>query len=248
MEAPLSPSRRDVIKTLGLGAACLAVGAVHPALAAEEAPPQPFVLPALGYGYAALEPAVDARTMELHHGKHHQAYVDAANRALAQHPAWKKKTAEQLLASIHEAPEPLRAVIRNQVGGHANHTHFWRILAPGGRRRPGTELGLAIDQAFGSLDSLKLRFVDAAMKRFGSGWAWLALNPSGKLEVFSTANQDSPLMHHYTPVIGLDVWEHAYYLNYQHRRLDYVEAAWSLINWSEADALFSKTATSNPTS
>lgn len=226
---------------MGAGVALFALGSLKaenakaPASAPKAPPPQPFTLPPLPYAYDALEPHIDARTMEIHHTKHHQAYIDAANRALAEHPDWMKKTAEELLKDISSAPEGLRLVIRNHVGGHVNHTQFWNILSPKPQRMPSGDLAKAIDRSFGSFDAFRARFIETGMKRFGSGWAWLSLSPAGKLEVHSTPNQDAPAIMGYQGLIGIDVWEHAYYLRYQNLRQSYLEAVWRLINWAEAD-------------
>ncbi|MFA5264022.1 MAG: superoxide dismutase [Opitutaceae bacterium] len=198
------------------------------------------MLPQIDFAYDALEPYIDARTMEIHHTKHHQAYIDAANRALAEFPQWQKKTAEELLRNLNALPEQVRTAVRNQVGGHVNHCLFWDILAPRPKHSPGPKLGAAIERSFGSFDAFKTRFVDISMKRFGSGWAWLSLNRSGQLEAYSTPNQDSPYLTGMIPIVGIDVWEHAYYLHYENRRLDYLEAVWTVLNWSEADSRFEK--------
>lgn len=196
---------------------------------------QPFTLPKLGYGYDALEPHVDARTMEIHHTKHHQAYIDNANKALAKHPDLQKRTAVELLQDLASLPEDVRATLRNNVGGHANHSFFWQILAPNGGGEPTGELAAEIAKSFGSFDAFKKQFADAAMKRFGSGWAWLS-RKGGGLQIHSTANQDSPISEGAVPLLGLDVWEHAYYLHYQNRRADYVAAFWNVVNWSQVAA------------
>jgi Fe-Mn family superoxide dismutase len=244
-------TRREALKTLGAGATLLGLGSLTSrALAAEPSakapgkppPPQPFTLPPLAYAYDALEPHIDARTMELHHTKHHQAYIDNANRALAEFPVWQKKTAEDLLKNLGAVPEQIRLAVRNNVGGHANHSMFWRNLGPRSGGAPAGPLAAAIDQAFGSFDAFKTRLTDAAMKRFGSGWAWLCVQPGGALEVHSTANQDSPLGEGLAPVLGLDVWEHAYYLKYQNRRADYVDAFWNVVAWREVEANFAAAA------
>ena len=247
MKPATALTRREALKTLGAGATLLGLGSLASrALAAgasakapADAPlPQPFTLPPLAYAYDALEPHIDARTMELHHTKHHQAYIDNANRALAEFPEWQKKTAEELLKNLGAVPEKIRLAVRNNVGGHANHTLFWRNLSPRGGHAPAGSVAAAIDQAFGSFDAFKARLTDAAMKRFGSGWAWLAVKPDGALDVHSTANQDSPLGEGLTPLLGLDVWEHAYYLKYQNRRADYVDAFWNVVAWPQVEASF----------
>jgi Fe-Mn family superoxide dismutase len=190
-----------------------------------------FTLPALPYAYNALEPHIDARTMEIHHSKHHQAYINNVNAAIKDSDL-EKLTVEQLIVDLNKVPESIRTTVRNNGGGHANHSLFWTIMGPGAGGKPGGELAAAIDGAFGSFDSFKEAFAKAAATRFGSGWAWLSI-AGGKLEVSSTANQDSPLMEGKKPILGLDVWEHAYYLNYQNRRPDYIAAFWNVVNWNE---------------
>ncbi|HOD04401.1 MAG TPA: superoxide dismutase [Anaerolineaceae bacterium] len=190
-----------------------------------------FELPALKFAFDALEPAIDARTMEIHHGKHHAAYVANLNKALESAPEYYEHTITDILRNIQSVPESIRTAVRNNGGGHANHTLFWDILQPGGAKLPHTSLAKMIDSTFGSYDAFVEKFSQAALTRFGSGWAWLALDAQKKLYVYSTANQDSPLMDGHTPILGLDVWEHAYYLNYQNRRADYIKAFWGLINW-----------------
>lgn len=192
----------------------------------------PFQLPELGYSHDALEPHIDARTMEIHHGKHHAAYTANLNAALESHPELHGKAADELLADLGALPEGIRAAVRNNGGGFANHALFWRTLAPGGAGVPAGELAAAIDSAFGSFDDFKSRFATAAATRFGSGWAWLSVDADGALEVSSTANQDTPVMEGKTPILGADVWEHAYYLKYQNRRPDYVAAFWQVVNWT----------------
>ena len=191
----------------------------------------PFELPALPYAYDALEPHIDARTMEIHYTKHHQGYVNNANAALEKHPEFGKKSVEDLLRNLNAVPEDIRTAIRNNAGGHANHTLFWTVMKAGGSK-PG-DMGTAIDKAFGSFDAFKTQFENAAKTRFGSGWAWLSVKKDGSLVVSSTANQDSPLSEGMTPILGLDVWEHAYYLKYQNKRPDYVAAFWNVVNWDE---------------
>ena len=191
-----------------------------------------FTLPPLPYATDALEPHIDQRTMEIHHGKHHQAYVTNLNAALKDHPDLQAKTIEELLRGINQVPEAIRTAVRNNGGGHYNHTMFWEIMRPGGPREPEGGVADAIRGAFGGLDELKKAVTEAGMKRFGSGWSWLVVDNGGKLLVISTANQDSPIMDNHTPILGVDVWEHAYYLNYQNRRADYVEAWWNVIDWN----------------
>ncbi len=193
--------------------------------------PYPFQLPDLGYAYDALEPYIDARTMEIHHSKHHAGYTAKLNAALEAHPELHDRSAEELLANIDAVPESIRTAVRNNGGGYVNHNLFWDILTPGGAGEPSGALADALNGAFGSLDAFKERFLSTAASHFGSGWGWLAVDGGGGLQVFSTLNQDSPLMQGMTPVLGVDVWEHAYYLKYQNRRPEYLDNFWSLINW-----------------
>ena len=193
-------------------------------------------LPDLAYGHADLEPHIDGRTMEIHHGKHHQAYVSNLNAALESHAELQSKSALDLICDLDAIPESIRAAVRNNGGGHVNHTFFWTLMKPGGGGVPGSALGAAIDQAFGSLDEFKAKFKQAGMTQFGSGWAWLVVNGEGGLEVAKTANQDSPVSHGLTPILGVDVWEHAYYLHYQNRRADYIDAWWNVVDWARVDA------------
>ncbi len=190
-------------------------------------------LPDLPYAYDALEPHIDARTMEIHHGKHHQGYVNNLNAALEDQGDLAERNVEKLLREINSVPEAIKTAVKNNGGGHSNHSLFWRIMSPNGGGSPSGNLSGAIDEAFGSLEDFKSSFSTAAGTRFGSGWAWLVRTASGDLQVYSTANQDSPFMQGDTPLVGLDVWEHAYYLNYQNRRPDYVSAFWNLVNWEE---------------
>jgi superoxide dismutase, Fe-Mn family len=198
----------------------------------------PFTLPDLPYPKDALEPHIDARTMEIHHGKHHKAYIDNANAALEKHANLAGKSVEDLLRDLNAVPEDIRTAIRNNAGGHANHSLFWTIMKPNGGGQPGGDLAAAMEKAFKGFDAFKQQFETAAKTRFGSGWAWLSVKKDGSLVVSSTANQDSPLSEGMTPILGLDVWEHAYYLNYQNRRPDYVAAFWHVINWSEVEKRF----------
>ncbi len=191
----------------------------------------PFEVPSLPYEYDALEPHVDEQTMRLHHDKHHQAYVDKANAAL-QGTEWADRPVEEVLQNLDQLPEDKRTAVRNNGGGHYNHTLFWKIMGPEAGGDPEGALGQAIDEAFGDFDAFKEEFANAAINRFGSGWAWLVRDGSA-LRVTSTPNQDSPLMEGQTPILGLDVWEHAYYLKYQNRRPEYVEAWWNVVNWQE---------------
>ena len=192
-----------------------------------------FEVPPLPYEYNALEPYIDTQTMQLHHDKHHAAYVNNLNNALQNQSQLASWTVEDLVQRINEVPESIRTAVRNNAGGHTNHSMFWQIMKPNGGGEPTGELGSAIQQAFGSFDQFKAAFNDAGVKRFGSGWTWLVLDRSGKLQVISTANQDSPMMDGMFPVMGNDVWEHAYYLKYQNRRPDYLAAWWNVVNWDE---------------
>lgn len=189
-----------------------------------------YTLPALPYAANALEPHIDQQTMEIHHGKHHNAYVTNANNAL-QGSDLGNQSIEDLVSNIDKVPENIRAAVRNNGGGHANHSLFWTVIGPGAGGQPSGALADAIKSELGGFDAFKEAFAKAATTRFGSGWAWLSVDKSGKLVVESTPNQDSPLMHGNTPVLGLDVWEHAYYLKYQNRRPDYIAAFWNVVNW-----------------
>ena len=200
----------------------------------------PFKLPELGYAFNALEPHIDARTMEIHHGKHHAAYTNNLNAALEKHPDLHNRSAEDLIKNLHALPEDIRTPVRNNGGGFINHNLFWEIMRPGGSNKPGGALAKEIDSAFGSFDAFKEALTKAATTRFGSGWGWLVVDASGKLAVTSTANQDSPITDGAKPVLGVDVWEHAYYLNYQNRRPDYLAAWWNVVNWDEVAAKYGK--------
>ena len=200
--------------------------------------PYPFKLPELGYAYDALEPHIDARTMEIHHTKHHGGYVNNLNAALEKYDYLHRYEVEDLLRNLAALPEAIRTAVRNNGGGHLNHSLFWEVIAPGGSQTPVGELAKAIDRSFGSFEGFKERFTKAAATHFGSGWAWLALDAFGKLHVFSTANQDNPVMEGFTPVLGLDVWEHAYYLKYQNRRPEYIQAFWNVVNFDAAEAKY----------
>ncbi len=192
-------------------------------------------LPSLPYPYDALEPYIDARTMEIHHTKHHQAYVTNLNAALEGLPELQALSIEDLLRNISRVPDDKRQAVINNGGGHANHTLFWQIMAPKAGGEPVGELAEAITKAFGGFPAFKEKLSNAAKTRFGSGWAWLVVNGNKALEVYSTANQDSPYMQGHTPILGLDVWEHAYYLKYQNRRPDYIEAWWNVVNWAKVN-------------
>ena len=195
-------------------------------------------LPDLPYDHGALEPHIDGRTMAIHHSKHHQAYVGNLNSALEGHPDLQEKSAIQLIIELNTIPEDIRAAVRNNGGGHLNHTMFWTLMSPDGGGAPKRFVGGAIDDAFGSFDEFKAQFKQAGMTQFGSGWAWLVVNGDGNLEVAKTANQDSPLTHGLVPILGVDVWEHAYYLNYQNRRADYIDAWWNVVDWARVEAYY----------
>jgi superoxide dismutase, Fe-Mn family len=198
----------------------------------------PFELPPLPYDYAALEPHIDEQTMRLHHDKHHQAYVDNANKALAG-TEWEDNSVESVLAELDAMPEEIRTTVRNNAGGHANHTLFWEIMSPDGGGEPEGDLKAAIDDTFGSVDELKALVNDNGVKRFGSGWSWLVHDGTG-LAVYSTPNQDSPVMQSDEPLLGIDVWEHAYYLKYQNRRPEYLETWWNAVNWADVASRFER--------
>ena len=198
-----------------------------------------YTLPELPYAYDALEPFFDEETMHLHHDKHHQTYVNNLNAAIEKHPEFFDKTVEELVAYLDRLPEDIRVAVRNNGGGHLNHTMFWEWLAPNAGGAPTGDIAAAIDEAFGSFDDFKAEFKGAATGRFGSGWAWLVLD-YGKLKVVSTANQDNPISDGQIPVLGLDVWEHAYYLKYHNVRPDYIEAFFNLINWDKVNELYAK--------
>jgi len=204
----------------------------------------PHTLPDLSYSVDSLEPHIDARTMEIHHGKHHQTYINNLNAALEGNTTLAEKPVNELIADLSQIPEGIRGAVRNNGGGHSNHTFFWEVISPSGGGIPSGSLGEAITSAFGSFDSFKDAFTKAALTRFGSGWAWL-IKSGDSVQVTSTPNQDSPLMEGIAdetglPLIGLDVWEHAYYLNYQNRRPDYIGAFWNVVDWDRANALFEK--------
>lgn len=196
-----------------------------------------YTLPELPYAHDALEPHIDEETMKIHHGKHHQGYVDKTNAALEGHSEYADLSIEELVAEINTLPEELKGAILKNGGGHANHKLFWTVLSPKGGGTPEGELAKAIDAEFGSFEDFKDKFKSAATGQFGSGWAWLVVN-NGKLEVVSTPNQESPLTAGKTPILGIDVWEHAYYLNYQNKRPDYVDAFWNVVNWEEVSRRF----------
>lgn len=235
-------TRREALLSLGLGAMAIRPSAVQAADGARlparhrttGSPTRPYSLPPLPYPAAALEPHIDARTMEIHHGRHHQTYVDNLNAALKDAPELAGKPIETVLANLQALPEPVRTAIRNNGGGHVNHQQFWTVMAPHAGGPPTGAIADALTSTFGSVEKFKELFNQAATARFGSGWAWLS-DDHGKLIVHTTANQDSPLMDGQRPIFGLDVWEHAYYLKYQNRRPDYITAWWNLIDWTEVN-------------
>jgi Fe-Mn family superoxide dismutase len=196
-------------------------------------------LPELDYAKDALEPHIDAQTMEIHHGKHHQAYINNLNKALADHPQLQSKPIEELLANLDSVPESIRTTVRNNGGGHLNHTLFWKMMAPNGGNQDRGQVGKAIDSTFGGFEKFQQAFAAAAAGQFGSGWAWLVAS-NGKLEIMATANQDTPVSKGMSPLLGVDVWEHAYYLKYQNLRANYVTAWWNVVNWSFVNELFAK--------
>lgn len=198
-----------------------------------------FEVPQLPYAYEALEPYIDSETMHLHHDKHHQAYVTNLNAAIEKHSELAGRSVEDLVRNLSSIPEDIRTAVRNNAGGHINHSMFWQIMGPGRGGEPGGSIGDAIAGHFGSYDSFKQQFNDAGVKRFGSGWAWLVRDGSGTLKITSTANQDNPLVEGLEPILGNDVWEHAYYLKYQNRRPEYLNAWWNVVNWEEIEHRFS---------
>jgi len=194
----------------------------------------PYTLPALPYAFDALEPHIDAQTMQIHHGKHHQAYVNNLNAALEKAPEWQKRGLSEIMGSLDKVPEAVRTAVRNNGGGHWNHSAFWKLMAPKAGGAPKGDVADLIAKSFGGLDKFKEQFAAAAMSRFGSGWAWLVFD-AGKLAIMSTANQDNPAMEKKAAILGLDVWEHAYYLKYQNRRADYIGAWWNVVNWEQVE-------------
>ena len=224
-------TRREALKTTALATATAAVWP-HTFARAQAAAGGPFTLPPLPYATDALEPHIDARTMEIHHGKHHAAYVANLNKAVAEFPDFARKSIEELVKDLEAIPEKIRTAVRNNGGGHFNHALFWQMLKKGGGGEPKGELAKAIETSFGSFGAFKENFGKAGLGQFGSGWAWLTLQ-AGKLVIESSANQDTPWSAGKQPLLGLDVWEHAYYLKYQNRRADYLKAFWNVVNWPE---------------
>jgi Fe-Mn family superoxide dismutase len=233
-------SRRDVFRA-GIGVASVALAdQLLVSTASAEQPSIGYELPKLPYAFDALEPHIDARTMQIHHDKHHAAYVENLNKALASRAEFKRKDPITLLREIDTVPEDIRQAVINQGGGHVNHSLFWQMMAPKAGGRPTGDAAKAIDRDLGGFEPFQTAFADAAMKRFGSGWAWLVAGPGGRLEVVSTANQDSPFMTGKSPILGIDVWEHAYYLKYQNLRADYIKAWWNVVNWDFVNELYAQ--------
>jgi len=235
-------TRRQLLQGASAGAVALALRPlnVFAQPAAKGAKGSGFTVPPLPYAYDALQPYIDKQTMEIHHDKHHQTYVTNLNKALEGHPDLLEKSVVELLRSIKSLPEKVQTAVRNQGGGHSNHTIFWRIMGPRGAGKPSGELGQAIDQSFGNFEKFQKEFSDAATTLFGSGWAWLVLDRGGKLQIVQRHNQDSPFMDGLSPILGLDVWEHAYYLKYQNRRPEYVAAWWHVVNWQAAGERYAR--------
>ncbi|MGH7481961.1 MAG: superoxide dismutase [Longimicrobiales bacterium] len=202
--------------------------------------PYPFKLPDLPYDFGALEPHIDAQTMEIHHDKHHAGYTSKLNDALEKHADWQNKEIEEILRGIDRVPEQVRTAVRNNGGGYANHALFWQIMSPDGGGEPGGEVGKAIQKKFGAFSDFRTKLTETAGGQFGSGWGWLVVKSDGALDVYSTPNQDSPFMKGDTPILGVDVWEHAYYLKYQNKRPDYLNAWWNVVNWSAVDERYAK--------
>jgi Fe-Mn family superoxide dismutase len=237
-------NRRSLLKALGLTAGLAANfrsfdAALAQAPAAPAAPSGPFKLPPLPYDYDALEPYIDATTMHLHHDKHHQAYVNNLNAAVAAHPDLASKSVEELVSNLNAVPEDIRTAVRNQGGGHANHSFFWLTLSKSGGDAPKADLAKDIDATFGSYSAFQERFSKAAASVFGSGWAWLVWS-GGKLNIETSPNQDSPLTLGHTPILGIDVWEHSYYLKYQNRRPEYIAAFYKVVNWDYVSGQYAK--------
>lgn len=225
-------NRREMLVATGVAGAVVATSSPFQAAHAAEA-----TLPALPYAYDALEPFIDAQTMEIHHSRHHKAYIDRLNATLKDYPDLQSKATIDLLRNLDAIPESIRSVVRNHGGGHVNHSMFWNMMAPNGGKKSRGDVGAAIDKTFGSFEAFQKQFATAAAGQFGSGWAWLVAS-EGKLEVISTANQDNPVSIGKTPLLGVDVWEHAYYLKYQNKRPDYVTAWWNVVNWDYVNSLY----------
>ena len=239
MTLPEDFSRRNFLQVSAVTGAALLSSLPNGVFAQAPAPTGPYKLPPLPYAYDALEPTIDKLTMQIHHDKHHQGYVDKLNAAI-QGTDLGDQSVEELVTNLKDVPEDIRTAVQNNGGGHANHSLFWTIMSPDGGGEPSGELASAIKKDFGSFADFKTAFTDAAGKRFGSGWAWLCVGDGKKLHIESTANQDSPLTHGHTPILGIDVWEHAYYLHYQNRRPDYIAAFYDVINWPEVAKRYGK--------
>jgi Fe-Mn family superoxide dismutase len=238
----MSLNRRHFLFLLGattLGSVVGTTGLGRSAIAAESAT-GPFTLPPLPYAYNALEPHIDQRTMMIHHDKHHAAYISNLNTAIAPYPELQTRSIEELIRELNALPEDIQPTVRNNGGGHYNHTLFWEIMGPNAGGAPTGAIAEAINSQLGGFDAFKQAFNDAGAKRFGSGWVWLVRDPDGKLQVTSTGNQDCPLMEGLYPIMGNDVWEHAYYLNYQNRRADYLNAWWNVVNWEAVNRRFTR--------
>jgi Fe-Mn family superoxide dismutase len=236
-------TRREAIKkTALLGTSLAVVSTIASSCSQQEKPlaTDPFTLPPLPYAFDALEPHIDARTMEIHHSKHHATYVNNLNKVVADFPALAKKSVKQLLETLGSIPERIRPAIRNHGGGHYNHTLFWQMMKKNGGGKPNGELAKAIDKSFGSFERFQEKFTDTATRHFGSGWTWLTMGPRNDLRVESTPNQESPLSAGRIPLLGIDVWEHAYYLKYQNKRADYVTAFYNVTNWGFVAERFNK--------
>lgn len=230
----MNMNRRHLLSTVGATSAAMVLASAGQTACASEAK-----LPQLDYSKDALEPHIDAQTMEIHHGKHHQAYINNLNKALADHPLLQSKSIDELLSNLDSVPESIRTTVRNNGGGHLNHTLFWKMMAPQGGQQDRGQVGKAIDSTFGSFEKFQQAFAAAATGQFGSGWAWLVSSGS-KLEIVATANQDTPISKGIAPLLGVDVWEHAYYLKYQNLRANYVTAWWNVVNWNYVNELFAK--------
>jgi superoxide dismutase, Fe-Mn family len=228
------PNRREMLALTSAAGATMILGSSASVVLANEA-----TLPSLPYELDALEPHIDTQTMEIHHGRHHQAYINNLNKALADYPQLQATPLDQLLANLNSVPEAIRTTVRNNGGGHLNHSLFWRMMAPGGGEQDRGAVGQAINSTFGSFENFQNTFSDAATGQFGSGWAWLVVS-NGQLQVVGTANQDNPISSGMTPLLGVDVWEHAYYLKYQNKRPDYVTAWWNVVNWEFVNQLFAR--------
>jgi superoxide dismutase, Fe-Mn family len=231
----MSIDRRNFLLLAGAGAIATAFGVLPKFALAQDTPSGPFTLPPLPYDYNALEPYIDAETMTFHHDKHHAAYIKKLNEAVGKYPELASRSAEDLLKNLSSLPKDIQSTVRNNGGGHVNHTMFWQIMSPDGGGQPTGSIAQAITQAFGSFKAFQEQFNDAGAKQFGSGWAWLVLDGNKQLKVMGLPNQDSPLMEGMSPIMGNDVWEHAYYLTYRNKRDEYLKNWWNVVNWEEID-------------